>query len=79
MKKWHKITGIIAFTIIGILQLLTWANAYVDMKYLVEPFGIGELIDHGYMYIGGLSFYMWLNYCLALALFVCLWRKRDKK
>lgn len=37
MKKWQKIVGIIAFALIIIYELLIWINAYVDMKYIVEP------------------------------------------
>lgn len=37
MKKWQKITGLIALSLISIYELLTWANTYVYLKYVVEP------------------------------------------
>ena len=79
MKKWQKIIGIIAFAIIIIYELLIWVNAYVDMKYIVEPIGNNMLEDCMYTRIGSLSFGMFLNFALALFLFICLWRKGGKK
>lgn len=79
MKKWQKITGIIVFAIIIIYELLIWVNAYVDMKYIVEPIGNNMLEERMYMRIGSLSFGMFLNIALAIFLFICLWRKGGKK
>lgn len=78
MKKWQKITGIIVFILIAIYELLAWANTYVYMKYIVEPTDNDLLIEQGYMYIDGLSFGMWMNLVLAIFLFICLWRKKEK-
>ncbi len=56
MKKWQKTVGIIAFALIVIYELLIWVNAYVDMKYIVEPNGNNFLAERMYMRIGSLSF-----------------------
>lgn len=58
MKKWQKTVGIIAFALIVIYELLIWVNAYVDMKYIVEPNGNNFLAERMYMRIGSLSFGM---------------------
>ncbi len=79
MKKWQKITGIIAFAIIIIYELLIWANAYVDLKYIVEPIGNNMLEECMYMRVDSLLFGMFLNVALAIFLFICLWRKGGKK
>lgn len=79
MKKWQKITGIIALTLIAVFELLTWANSYVDMKYLIEPYCDNYPVERTYLIIDSLSFGMWLNLILALFLFVCLWRKGGKR
>ncbi len=79
MKKWQKIVGIIAFALIDIYELLIWVNAYVDMKYIVESYGNNFLTERMYMRIGSLSFGMWLNFALAIFLFICLWRKGGKR
>lgn len=79
MKKWQKIAGIIVLLIIAIYELLTWANTYVHLKYVVEPTGNDLLIEQSYMYIDGLSFGMWINFSLVIFLFICLWRKGGKR
>ena len=79
MKKWQKIVGIIAFALIVIYELLIWINAYVDMKYIVEPNENDFLEECMYMRIDSLSFGMWLNFALAIFLFICLWQKGGKQ
>ena len=79
MKKWQKIAGIIIFFLITLYELLTWANAYVYLKYVVEPTENDLLIEQSYIYIGALSFGMWMNLALAIFLFICLWRKGMNK
>lgn len=51
MKKWQKITGLIALSLIAIYELLTWANTYVYLKYVVEPTDNDLLIEQSYIYI----------------------------
>ena len=79
MKKWQKTVGIIACALIAIYELLIWVNAYVDMKYIVEPNGNNFLAERMYMRIGSLSFGMCLNFALAIFLFICLWHKGGKR
>jgi hypothetical protein len=75
MKKWQKITGLIVLSLIAIYELLTWANTYVYLKYVVEPTDNDLLIEQSYIYIDALSFGMWMNLALAVFLFIYLWRK----
>lgn len=79
MKIWQKIIGLIIFIAIFIFGVLTWINAYVDIKYIIEPFGIDIIEDRVYLYIDSLSTLMWLNYILALVMFIVLWRKGGKR
>ena len=79
MKKWQKIAGLIIFFLITLYELLTWANTYVYLKYVVEPTDNDLLIEQSYMYIDGLSLGMWMNLSLAIFLFICLWRKGMNK
>lgn len=79
MKKWQKITGLIVLSLIAIYELLTWANTYVYLKYVVEPTDNDLLIEQSYIYIDALSFGMWMNLALAVFLFIYLWRKSMTK
>ena len=79
MKKWQKITGLIALSLIAIYELLTWANTYVYLKYVVEPTDNDLLSEQSYSYIDALPFGMWMNLALAVFLFISLWRKSMTK
>lgn len=68
MKQWQKIIGVIAFGVIGICELLLWAFAITDWEN--TPW---------YNCISNLSTALWLNYFIALVLFICLWRKGGKR
>lgn len=79
MNKWHKIVGVITFGAIGICELLMSLNAYLDLKYFIEPYDIQDIIDRMYLRVDSLSVALWLNYFIAVALFICLWRKGGKR
>lgn len=67
MKQWQKIVGVIAFGVIGICELLLSLNAYMDLKYFIEPYDIPDIIDRMYLRVDSLSVVLWLNYFIALA------------
>lgn len=79
MTKWHKIVGVITFGAIGIYELLLCANTYVDLKYIIGPYDIQDIIDRMYLRVDSLSASLWINYFIALALFICLWMKGGKR
>lgn len=79
MITWQKIIGLITFIAIFIVGVLTWINAYIDIKYIIEPFGIDIIEDRVYLYVDSLSTLMWFNYILALVMFIDLWRKGGKR
>ena len=79
MNKWQKIVGVIAFGAIGICELLVCANTYLDLKYIIEPYDISDMIERMYLRADSLLIAIWLNYFISLALFICLWQKGGKR
>jgi hypothetical protein len=79
MKNWQKIIGLIIFVAIFIYGALTWINAYVDGKYIIEPFNIDIIEERYYLYVDSLSTLMWFNFILALVMFIVLWRKGGQR
>ena len=79
MNKCQKIVGVIAFGVIGIYELLLCANTYVDLIYIIEPYDFPDIIDWMYLRADALSASLWINYFIALALFIFLWRKGGKR
>ncbi len=68
MKKWRKISGCIIFGLGAVIELLLWAFAITDWED--TPW---------YSCISSLSCAMWINYFVALGLFIYLWRKGDRE
>lgn len=79
MKRWHKISGCVIFGLVAVIELLVVCNAYLDLKYIVEPFDIQDIIERMYLNIDTLSCTMWINYFVAFGLFVYSWRKGESR
>lgn len=79
MKKWRKLVGVIAFGVIGICELLIFANTYIDLKYITLDIYWPDEIERLYQRTNSLSIALLLNYIIVLALFICLWRKECKR
>ena len=79
MNRWQKISGCVIFGLGAVIELLLACNAYLDLKYIVEPFDIQDIIERMYLSIDSLSCAMWINYFVALGLFVYLWKKGGKR
>ena len=79
MKKWQKIAGVVTFVAIAICELLLCANPYLDLKYIALDFYWPDEIERLYHRTNSLSIALLLNYIIALALFICLWRKGTNK
>lgn len=84
MKKKIKYSIITMIAIVAIIvdiiwDLLLWVNAYVDGKYLIEPYGNHHIDDTYYMRIGSLSIAMFINLGVAIVALYLLWRKNNDK
>ena len=84
MKKKIKYSIITMIAIVAIIvdiiwDLLLWVNAYVDGKYLIEPYGNHHIDDTYYMRIGSLSNAMFVNLGVAIVALYLLWRKNKNK
>ena len=68
MKSWQTIAGVMTFGAIGICELLLWAFSITDWED--TPL---------YNCMNNLGVALWLNYFIALTMFICLWRKGGKR
>jgi len=78
-NSYLRVLGSIIFITIFIFGALTWINAYVDAKYIIEPLNIDIIEERYNMYVDDLSTLMWINYFISLAMFIILWRKGGKR
>ena len=68
------IVTIVILTIVFIVDILLFVNAFIDGKYIVEPFADADLTERIYMRIWSLSGAMFLN--LGIALYLCLHKRK---
>ena len=79
LSDYLEIVGIIAFGAIGICELLLCANTYLDLKYIALDLYWPDEIGRLYQRTNSISIALLLNYIIALALFICLWRKGGER
>lgn len=61
-------------------DLLLWVNAYVDGKYLIEPWQNSQIDETYYMRIDSLSIAMFVNLGIIIVLFIMMiYRKLREK
>lgn len=71
-------------TALGLLVLIVWdimlcLNAYIDGKYLIEPYMKTELDETYYMRIDSLSIAMFVNLSIIIVLLCSRYVRRSKK
>ena len=75
-----NILTIVALIALIVCDLLLWINAYVDGKYLIEPFQNSQIDETYYMRIESLSIAMFVNLgIIILLLMVLFYRKLREK
>ena len=80
MKLLKNILTIVALIALIVCDLLLWINAYVDGKYLIEPFQNSQIDETYYMRIESLSIAMFVNLgIIILLLMVLFYRKLREK
>lgn len=68
MKQWRKIVGVYSL----------WSDWH--LRIAAMGFSITDWEDTPwYNCINNLGVALWLNYFIALAMFICLWRKGGKR
>lgn len=85
MKRWQKITGIIALIVLAILNIASciFYPEYVTSIYF-EPGGntqdaIEIIRAYSRHAIKDMGYLVYANYAVALFMFICLWRKEVKR
>ena len=79
MRKWQKIVGVIAFGVIGIL--LGFSIIEIEAFYICQDLitNDNQYFWNAQPYFITLIFISLVLYFIAISLFICFWRKGDKK
>lgn len=85
MKKWQKITDIMALIVLAILNITSciFYTEYATSIYF-EPGGntldaIEIMRAYSRHAIRDMGYLTYVNYAVAIFLFICLWRKGGKR
>lgn len=84
MKKWQKITGIVALAVLAVVNVVTCVSAslqvYTKRGGLQSPYSFIEDLKTIFLdALGDVSRIAKVNYLIAIFFFVCLWRKGGKR
>ncbi|MBQ9555545.1 MAG: hypothetical protein IJV05_04910 [Muribaculaceae bacterium] len=80
MKLTKTILTIAALIVLIVFDLLLWINAYVDGKYLIEPYMNNQIEETYYMWVESLSIAMFVNLGIVIVLLITmLYRKKRNK
>ena len=80
MKKSKTILTALGLLILIVLDLLLWINAYIDGKYLIEPWQNSLIDETYYIRIDSLSIAMFVNLGIIIMLFIMMiYRKLREK
>lgn len=81
MKKWHKILGGMLLAVLVCVELFLFSIYYgvINGSLWRLQLQYDYPIDSEKFAINVVSIMMWGNLILALFLFICLWKKGDKK
>lgn len=76
MKLLKNILTIVALIALIVCDLLLWINAYVDGKYLIEPWQNSQIDETYYMRIESLSIAMFVNLGIIIVLLMVLFYRK---
>ena len=79
MKRWQKIIGVIVFGVIGITLIYLIMAIGADYMYQDLITSENRSLWNAFTHIVTLECVAVTCYFIALALFVCLWRKGGKR
>ena len=85
MRKWQKITGIVALIVLVILNIASciFYTEYITSIYFEPGGNIQDAIEIIRAYsqnaIKDMGYLVFANYAIALFLFIYLWRKGGKR
>ena len=67
------------FSGMAIYEILIWINAYVDLKYIIEPNGTNFLMESVKLRFDAISISRRVNNLLFLKIYICLSKREGKK
>lgn len=79
MKKWQKIVGIIALAVLTIINFVIYGLSDMQTMYIKEHPSAERVLSDSHDALLNVGYLVLANYLIIVFLFICLWRKGEKR
>lgn len=79
MKKWQKISGLVALVVLAIVNFVIYGSSFMQTMYIKDRPSIDQVLSNSHRALSNVGFLVLANYLIIIFLFTCLWQKGDKR
>ena len=79
MKKWQKIVGIIALAVLAIVNFVIYGLSYIQTMYIKGHPSVERVLSDSHDALLNIGYLVLADYLIIVFLFICLWRKGEKR
>lgn len=79
MKKWQKISGIVALAVLAIINFVTYELSYMQTMYIKGHPSVERVLSDSHEALLNVGYLLLANYLIIVLLFICLYRKGGKR
>lgn len=75
MKKWQKISVIVALAVLAIVNFVIYELSYMQTMYIKGHPSVERVLSDSHEALLNVVYLLLANYLIIVFLFICLWRK----
>lgn len=79
MKKWQKISGIVALAVLAIINFVIYELSYMQTMYIKGHPSVERVLSDSHEALLNVGYLLLANYLIIALLFICLYRKGGKR
>ncbi len=79
MKKWQKISGIVALAVLAIINFVIYELSYMQTMYIKGHPSVERVLSDSHEALLNVGYLLLANYLIIVLLFICLYRKGGKR
>ncbi len=79
MKKWQKISDIVALAVLAIINFVIYELSYMQTMYIKGHPSVERVLSDSHEALLNVGYLLLANYLIIVLLFICLYRKGGKR
>ena len=79
MKKWQKISDIVALAVLAIINFVIYELSYMQTMYIKGHPSVERVLSDSHEALLNVGYLLLANYLIIALLFICLYRKGGKR